>query len=127
MLTACLSERGYRALNGYADVVKSGELDFVAFMETQKPDAVIWDIAPPYDRHWNFFKLLRTSRLFDRCAIVLTTTHKQHLDELAGQDTGAIEIIGKPYDLELIVDAVVRALERRDSSGPRAVGHLRDE
>jgi len=34
---------------------------------------------------------------------VLTTTHKQHLDALAGLDTGAIEIIGKPYDLGVIV------------------------
>src|SRR5688500_18763416 len=92
MMTTALSQRGYRALNGYADVVKSGEMDFVAFMATQKPDAVIWDIAPPYDRNWHFFKLLRTSHLFDRCGIVLTTTHKEHLDELAGQDTGALEI-----------------------------------
>ena len=31
--------------NGRADDVKSGELDFIEFMETHKPDGVIWDIA----------------------------------------------------------------------------------
>jgi hypothetical protein len=30
--------------------------------------------------------------------LVLTTTHKQHLDRLAGQDTRATEIIRKQYE-----------------------------
>lgn len=116
MLKVLLSERGYRAVSGRADDVKSGELDFIAFLKTHKPDAIIWDIAPPYDRNWKFFQLLRSSNGLGNSPVVLTTTHKQHLDSLAGQDTGAIEIIGKPYDLQMIADAVSRALEGADSS-----------
>jgi hypothetical protein len=52
-------------------------------------------IAPPYDRNWHFFKLLRSSALLAHSALVLTTTHKQHLDTLAGTETGAIEVVGK--------------------------------
>ena len=117
MLKAMLSERGYRAIDGSVDGVKSGQFDFVAFMETHKPDGIIWDIAPPYDRNWNFFKLLLTSALLAQCAVVLTTTHKQHLDALAGEDTGAIEIVGKPYDLDIIVDAIARGIERKRGRG----------
>jgi CheY-like chemotaxis protein len=116
MLTVMLSDRGYRALAGHADDVKSGETDFVEFMNTHKPDGIIWDVAPPYDRNWKFFKLIRTLLGFDDCAVVLTTTHKKHLDTLVGQDTGAIEIVGKPYDLEAIADAIGRAIDRRDSA-----------
>jgi len=81
----------------------------------------IWDIAPPYERNWNFFKLLRSARPLDHCHIVLTTTHKQHLDTLAGHDTGAIEIIGKPYDLQVIVDEMISGIERRRRPGPTPV------
>jgi len=127
MLKTILAYRGYRAIAGHVDEVKSGETDFIAFLEEHKPDAIIWDIAPPYDRNWNFFKLVRTIDPLARCAVVLTTTHKQHLDTLAGLDTSAIEIIGKPYDLGMIVDAVSRGIHDKLSSGPRAFGHARND
>jgi CheY-like chemotaxis protein len=122
MLTMFLSEKGWHAVGGHADQVKSGEVDFIAFLETHKPDALIWDIAPPYDRNWRFFQLLRSIRALEDCTVVLTTTHKQHLDDLAGEATGAIEIIGKPYDLRTIVDAVTRKAPARLATGPRLVG-----
>jgi len=121
MLTVVLSNRGYRAVSGHADDVKSGELDFIAFLRTHQPSAIIWDIAPPYDRNWNFFQLLRLLRPLEQCHIVLTTTHKKHLDSLAGKETGAIEIVGKPYDIEMIVETVSKGLERRKHVGPRAL------
>ena len=127
ILKTLLSFRGYRAVAGHADDVKSGATDFIAFLEEHKPDGIIWDIAPPYDRNWNFFKLLRTIGPLTRCALVLTTTHKQHLDALAGLDTGAFEIIGKPYDLGVVVDAVARGIDEKLSAGPRAFGQARND
>src|SRR4028118_1311694 len=97
MLKEILARRGFRAFGGHADDVKSGQLDFLEFLTTHKPDAIVWDIAPPYDRNWNFCQLIRAVVPMHGCGLVLTTTHKQHLDALAGQDTGAIEIVGKPY------------------------------
>ena len=44
----------------------------------------------------------------------MTTTHKANLENLVGP-TEAIEIVGKPYDLQQIVDAVKRAVERGQS------------
>ena len=113
MIRQMLLSRGYAGVDGHADDVKSGKLDLLMFMATHKPDAMIWDIAPPYDRNWTFFKLLRTTTALVDCPLVLTTTNKQRLDELVGGDSGALEIVGKPYDLDLIVDSVVRAVEQR--------------
>jgi CheY-like chemotaxis protein len=122
MLSVLLSVRGFVSLTGEVDKVKSGEVDFIAFLEQHQPDAMIWDIAPPYDRNWHFYKMIRALRPLERCAIVLTTTHLRHLNELAGETVEAIEIVGKPYDLNAIVDAVERAIEARRRSAPRAIG-----
>jgi len=42
-------------------------------------------------------------------AVIATTTHKANLERLVGP-TDAIEIIGKPYDLQQVVAALQRAL-----------------
>jgi DNA-binding NtrC family response regulator len=123
MLKALLSSRGYVAISGEVDKVKSGEVDFIAFIEAHRPDAMIWDIAPPYDRNWRFYKLVRQLRSLEQCAMVLTTTHRQHLHELTGEAVDAIEIIGKPYDLQAIVDAVERGIDDRGRSSSRIVSH----
>ena len=125
MLSVLLSVRGYVAIAGEVDKVKSGEIDFVAFINRHQPDALIWDIAPPYDRNWHFCKIIRALRPLERCAIVLTTTHLRHLNELAGEAVDAIELVGKPYDLTAIVDAVERAIEVQRRPGPRVVPHER--
>ena len=94
-------------------------------LATHQPRAIVWHIAPPYDRNWNFVRLLREMRCLDPCVLVLTTTHKTHLDRLAGQDPRALEITGKPYDLEVIVNAVVEGLNRQEHVGPRQFGQPR--
>jgi FixJ family two-component response regulator len=48
-----------------------------------------------------------------------------HLDALAGKDTGAIEMIGKPYETNMIVEAVTRAIEQRRSAHARIFGQPR--
>jgi DNA-binding response OmpR family regulator len=113
MLTMMLTQRGYRAVSGAVDRVKSGELDLIAFIEGEQPDAIIWDIAPPYDRNWSLFRLVRAAV---SCPIVVTTTNQARLAEIIGPDNNAIELVGKPYDLELIVERTERLLNQRESS-----------
>ena len=55
--------------------------------------------------------------------MVLTTTHLQHLREVTGDTVEAIELIGKPYDLQAIVDAVERAIDERARASARIVSH----
>jgi hypothetical protein len=42
---------------------------------------------------------------------VITTTNKPALESLVGEND-ALEIIGKPYDLARVIDAVRAALDR---------------
>jgi DNA-binding response OmpR family regulator len=80
-----------------------------AFLSRHQPDVVVFDVSLPYEANWERF--LDFKRAVDGRAvpIVLTTTNKRALSRLIGS-TEAIEILGKPYDLDQLAAAVRRAL-----------------
>ena len=111
MLRTALEADGLHTVSGHIGELKKGELDFIAFVEQHRPAVIVYDISMPYETNWNFLKLVRSSQPAQQCRFILTTTNKPALDKLVGE-TEALEIIGKPYDLERVVAAV------RDALGP---------
>jgi CheY-like chemotaxis protein len=111
LLRTALEAHGLHTVPGHIADLKKGELDFVAFLEDHRPAVIVYDISPPYDTNWNFLKLVRSSQPAQACRFILTTTNKPVLDRLVGENE-AIEIIGKPYDLDQVVAAVRGALGR---------------
>jgi DNA-binding response OmpR family regulator len=111
MVQRMLSASGIDCLTGchFADL-KKGNVDFGQFLAKHDPQVVIFDISPPYAENWRFFKTLRDAKSMERRGLVLTTTNKDRLDEIVGEDSTAIEIVGKPYDLQQITAAITAAL-----------------
>ena len=109
MLRTALEADGLHTVSGHIGELKKGELDFVAFIEHHRPAVIVYDISLPYDTNWNFLKLVRSSQPAQGCRFILTTTNKPALDKLVGENE-ALEIIGKPYDLERVITAVRGAL-----------------
>jgi len=97
--------------------LKKGRIDFAKYLAEHAPQVVIVDISPPYDDNWDFLKTLLQDRAMNGRGVVVTTTNKLRLDETVGRDSEAIEIVGKPYDLDQIKTAIYAALRR--SSGGR--------
>ena len=91
----------------FADL-KKGIIDFSKYMEKHNPEVVIFDISPPYDENWTFFKTMRDSEMMQGRGLVLTTTNKLRLDEVLGEDSNALEVVGLPLDLDLIQAAIAR-------------------
>jgi DNA-binding response OmpR family regulator len=95
----------------FADL-KKGVVDFGKYMTKHNPEVVIFDLSPPYDENWTFFKTMRDAKTMKGRGIVLTTTNKLRLDEVLGQDSHALEVVGKPKDLQQI-DAAIRSETRK--------------
>ena len=119
MVQRMLDASGFNCLVGchFTDL-KKGNIDFGRYIGEHEPDVVIFDISPPYMENWQFFKTLRDDGAMEGRGLVLTTTNKDRLDETVGADSGAVEIVGKPYDLDQIKTAIQAALKGARQAKP---------
>src|SRR4026209_2019903 len=67
----------------FADL-KKGIVNFDKYMAKHNPEVVIFDLSPPYDENWTFFKTMRDVAAMQTRGVVLTTTNKNRLDEVLG-------------------------------------------
>lgn len=102
----------------FADL-KRGIVDYVQYLSKHNPEVVIFDISPPYDQNWQYFKKMRDSDAMRGRGLVLTTTNKHQLDAVLGSDSGALEVVGKAEDLQQIRAAI--AVESRKALDARPV------
>jgi CheY-like chemotaxis protein len=109
LVREALQDAGHATVVAHVDDLKRGRIDLVQFVEQHHPDCIVYDVAPPYDTNWTFLRLMRSSKVMQGRAFVVTTTNKKALDELIGP-SDTVELLCKPYDLEQIVQAVTNAL-----------------
>jgi CheY-like chemotaxis protein len=107
MLHAYLSARGMAVSTSDLPLIRKGVIDGGRLVAGLSPDVIVIDIAPPYEVNWHAYLDLRRDPLV-RCPIVVTTTNERVLSEIVGA-AGVIELVGKPYDLGQLHEAVVRA------------------
>jgi CheY-like chemotaxis protein len=111
MLRVVLEDAGFRVVEAQARAVRRGEVDLAAFVEQHQVDVVLFDIAIPYDENWRAVQACRAEPALAATPFVVTTTNQRALESMVGP-SDTVEIVGKPYDLSLVVDAVRRAAGR---------------
>jgi CheY-like chemotaxis protein len=110
LLKVVLEEQGFLVATAHVSSVKSGELDLLDFVSKHSPDVIVYDVALPYEENWKFLRLLQSSEALKDIRWVITTTHKKRLQELVGDCGQVYEVVGKPYDLAQIMDAIKTAM-----------------
>jgi hypothetical protein len=105
LIRAWFERVGIVVVSAHMDEIKRDGFDLPSFVDQHKPAAVIFDIAPPYDRSWLFVQHLLTATPLSGVPAVFTTTNEVHVREAAGP-VDVIELVGKPYDLDLLLDKV---------------------
>jgi CheY-like chemotaxis protein len=112
VLHELLEEEGFIAPVAYVIDFKRGRADIEEFFATHQPQAVIWDIALPYVENWHYFReRILSAGFLPPERFIITTLNKSVLDILVGP-TPTVELIGRPADLDTIVETVKQTLSR---------------
>ena len=112
LLRIVLENAGFVVISAYTHELRVGKVDMESLVRQYSPEVVIYDIAPPYDKNWRQFLITTEMPALDGIKFIITTTNAKHVKEIAGADQTVYEIVGKPYDLDRLVQAV------KDAIGP---------
>jgi len=114
LLKTILEMHGMVVATGNLTEFRVGKANFLEFLQRVAPDVIVYDVGLPYEANYQFLEHARENPAFPRCGIVITTTNARSVERLLG--VRALEILGKPYDLEVLVEAVRRAQPQAEMS-----------
>ena len=112
LLRMAIEQAGLVVVSTHIVAVRRGDGSLLDFVHEHDPDVVVNDLVPPYDRGWRFLEHLREKSMRGR-RFVITSTNPKRAAELADTSEDIYEILGKPYDIDRIVDAVREAARSR--------------
>ena len=111
LLRVLFERHGFVVVTGHIAAIRKGELDLASFVAQHRPDVVVYDVVPPYDRQWRFLAHLRQTSPLNAIPFVLTSSNAAATRELASTDEQIIEVLGRPFEFDALVEAVKRATD----------------
>lgn len=116
MIRITMEHAGIVLVSAFSYEIRDSVVDLEAFVRQHEPSVIIYDIAPPYEANWNLFQHICNMPTLRGRPFIVTTTNERQIRGLVGDHQEVFEIVGKPYDLDKLVDAVKVALGRGGDS-----------
>lgn len=96
-------------LSAHVAEVRRGTIDLKSMLDQHKPQVIVYDLIPPYDRQWQFLDHLRQTSPLNRIPFVITCSNAKAARELTGRNEAVCEVLGRPFEVAALIDAVRRA------------------
>jgi hypothetical protein len=111
MLRIAFEYAGFVVVSTYTFLIRQGEINIEAFIQQHQPEAIVYDIAPPYTSNWHLFEHVSRLPGVKGRPFVLTSTNPARVRELAKTDEAIFEIVETPYQIMQLVDIVRQATQ----------------
>jgi DNA-binding NtrC family response regulator len=121
VLRIVLERVGFVVVSAYTYDLREGDVDVEAFIRQHQPRVIVYDVALPYDANWRLFEHFRALPILQGVRFVITSTNEAHVRKVAGDREEILEIVGKPYDLDRIVEAVKQAAQHQPARRPAPI------
>lgn len=113
ILRIALEQAGMVVVSALTHEIREGAIDIEQFVKQHDPRVIVYDIAPPYEPNWHLFQHVAAMPAMSGRQFVVTSTNARHVESFAGPQQHIYEILGKPFDLGQVVQAVKEALRSR--------------
>jgi CheY-like chemotaxis protein len=117
LLRSAFEQAGMTVVSAHVDAIRRGKTRLADFIQEHDPSVIVYDVVPPYDRSWRFLDHIRSVPTMHHRQFVLTSPNADRARELSGDSDDVFEVVGKPYDVGALTDAVKQATRARPTRG----------
>jgi two-component system, OmpR family, alkaline phosphatase synthesis response regulator PhoP len=100
-------------LEGYKVLVSSNGEDALNQARREMPHLILLDVMLPKLDGYKVCRLLKFDEKYKHIPILMLTAKVQEKDKAMGKDAGVDEYIGKPFDIDELVQKVKSHLDKR--------------